>query len=212
MAEKFSGTRCFFWPDLNFIKDEVTSGSRVLDFGCGNGRLLNILKEKNIQYFGVDVSQKLVNLAKEKYPQFSGNITKNSGEAKLDFPNGFFDAVISVAVFHHLPDKNFRLETAKELYRLTAPGGRIIITTWNLWQKKYRRYIWKNIVRKIFFQGKLDFFDCEIPFKNNAGESFLRFHHAYTLRELNSLFKEAGFSEIETKIVNGKNLVLIGKK
>ncbi|EKE11147.1 MAG: methyltransferase [uncultured bacterium] len=212
MAEKFSGTRSFFWRDLDFIKDHIKKGDRVLDFGCGNGRFLEILKEKNVDYHGVDVSQGLVDLAKKRYPQFFNSIAKTSGQASLDFPDDFFDSVVSIAVFHHFPDKNFRLDVAKELFRITKPDGIIIVTVWNLWQKKYRKYIWKNILRKLIGLSRLDFLDCEIPFRNNRGESFKRFHHAYTQKDMADLFLNAGFEAVEVKIVNNKNLVLIAKK
>jgi ubiquinone/menaquinone biosynthesis C-methylase UbiE len=212
MAEKFSGTRSFFWRDLDFIKDHIKKEDKILDFGCGNGRLLEILREKDVDYYGVDVSQELVNLAKERYPQFSSNIVKISGQAGLDFPNDFFDSVVSVAVFHHLPGKNFRLDIAKELFRITKPGGIVIVTVWNLWQKKYCKYIVKNILRKLVGLSRLDFLDCEIPFRNNRGETFKRFHHAYTKKDMAELFSNAGFKVTEAKIVNNKNLVLIAKK
>ena len=70
MAEKFSGTRKNFWGDLAFIADYIFDGDKILDYGCGNGRLLEILKNKKIDYVGVDVSQKLIDLA---------NSNKNTG-------------------------------------------------------------------------------------------------------------------------------------
>ncbi len=212
MADKFSGTRTFFWRDLEFIKDQINSKSKILDFGCGNGRLLEILKAKNIDYYGTDISQKLIDLARQKYPDFAAHIYKNSGAAKLDFPDNFFDVIVSIAVFHHFPSEKYRTEIANELYRIVKPDGKVIVTVWNLWQKKYRKYIWQNFSKKLIGQSKLDFLDCQIPFKNNAGEIFTRFHHVYTLRELKNIFSQAGFREIEVKVVNNKNLVLIGKK
>jgi len=212
MAEKFSGTRNFFWRDFEFIKNHVSAGDKILDFGCGNGRLLEILQDKQIEYYGADVSQKLIDLAREKYPEWSQSLVKISGQASLPFPDNFFNAVISVAVFHHLPDQKFRLEMAKELYRVTQPGGKIITTAWNLWQPKYRKYVWKNIGQKIVGQSNLDFLDCAIPFKNNFGETFQRFHHAYTKKKLAKLFSAAGFSVEEVRVVNNKNIVLVAKK
>jgi ubiquinone/menaquinone biosynthesis C-methylase UbiE len=220
MAEKFSGTRNFFWPDLGFIRNHIpdvethcnASLPRVLDFGCGNGRLLEILQDKNLEYYGVDISQKLIDLAKIRYPKFSQNFAKTTGQTSLAFPDNFFNHIVSVAVFHHLPDQKFRLAMAKELYRVTQPNGEIIVTVWNLWQSKYRKYIWNNFARKIFLGSKLDFGDCEIPFKNNTDEEFKRFHHVYTLKSLAELFTQAGFSVVETRVVNNKNLVVIAKK
>jgi ubiquinone/menaquinone biosynthesis C-methylase UbiE len=212
MAEKFSGTRSFFWPDLEFIGSYIRPGDKILDFGCGNGRLLEILKDKKVEYHGVDVSQKLVDLAKARYPEFSHHILKTSGLANLAFPNDFFDATLSIAVFHHFPDPKFRLEMARELGRITKPGGMIVVSVWNLWQKKYRKFVWKNIFLKLIGMSRFDWLDCEIPFKNNAGESFKRFHHAYTLKEMRGIFSAAGFEIVEARAVNNKNLVLIGKK
>ncbi|MDP1619498.1 MAG: class I SAM-dependent methyltransferase, partial [bacterium] len=190
----------------------ISQGAKVLDYGCGNGRLLEILQDKRLEYYGVDISQKLVDLAKVRYPGFSRNITKTSGQTSLPFPDDFFNNVVSIAVFHHFPDKKFRSDMAKELYRVTRPGGEIIVTTWNLWQSKYKKYIWKNMARKIFFCSRLDISDCEIPFKNNTGEIFTRFHHAYTLEELSGLFSQAGFKIKEAKVINNKNLVVIARK
>ncbi|MDO8240415.1 MAG: class I SAM-dependent methyltransferase [Candidatus Moranbacteria bacterium] len=212
MAEKFSGTRNFFWPELSFIKDVVSEESKILDFGCGNGRLLEILQEKNPQYFGVDISQKLIDLAKQKYPQFAQNFSKISGQPSLAFPDEFFNNIVSVAVFHHFPDQKFRLAMAKELFRVTKPGGKIVVTVWNLWQEKYKKYVWKNRIRKVFFLSQLDWSDCEIPFKNNKGEVFTRFHHAYTKKDLANLFSQAGFEIEKVEVVNNKNLVLVGKR
>ncbi len=212
MADKFSGTRSFFWPDLTFIKDHISPNSRVLDFGCGNGRLLEILKDKDVDYYGVDISENLIAIARDRYPQFAAHIAKNSAEPKLNFPDNFFDVVISIAVFHHSPSAHYRLALAEELYRVTKPGGKIIVTVWNLWQKRYRKHIWKNAFEKIIGRSDLDFKDCEIPFKNNTGQVFTRFHHAYTEGELAELFENAGFSEVTVRTVKNKNLVLIGKK
>ncbi len=212
MAEKFSGTRSFFWPDLNFIKNHVKDGDQVLDFGCGNGRLLEILQDKPLQYYGVDVSQKLIALAQAKYSHWAPNFSKISGQARLDFADDFFDAVVSIAVFHHFPDEQFRLAMAQELSRVTKPGGTVVVTVWNLWQEKYKKHLWKNRGRKLLGRSRLGWQDCEIPFRNNTGETFKRFHHAYTMEEMKKIFETAGFAVHEVKVINNKNLVLIGKK
>jgi len=67
MADKFSGTRKHFWPGFDFILENIKNSDKVLDFGCGNGRFLEMVKDRKFEYFGVDVSQKLIDIAKEKY-------------------------------------------------------------------------------------------------------------------------------------------------
>ena len=70
ISQKFSQTRKHFWRGLEFIKDYTHEGDNILDFGCGNGRLLELIGDvKNIEYFGVDVSSGLIDIAKSKYSQ-----------------------------------------------------------------------------------------------------------------------------------------------
>ena len=57
------------WPEiLPFIR-EIKRGMRVLDVGCGSGRLLSELKGKKIFYKGIDFSKTLLNQAKAQYPK-----------------------------------------------------------------------------------------------------------------------------------------------
>lgn len=210
ISNKFSQTRKHFWRGLEFIGDYAEKGSVVLDFGCGNGRLLDILDD-DLQYYGVDVSQKLVDVAKQKYPNF--NFAKISPIQSTLAPNDeFFNTVYSIAVFHHFPSKEYREKWVQELYRVTKKDGHIIITVWNLWQKKYFKNILRNWFSKTFKNGELDWNDCYISFTDNQGNKFQRFHHAFTKRELKKLFASAGFKIEKCEIINGRNILLIGKK
>ena len=216
MADKFSGTRSFFWSDLAFIADYINNGDKILDFGCGNGRLLEILKDKKINYAGADVSQKLIDLAKQKYPEFADSFSKITGQPSLPFPDNFFNKIISVAVFHHFPEK-YAKEMVKELYRVIQPGGTVIITAWNLFQKKQRKNIFNPVIllKKLFHIGEyagFGFGDILIPFRNNKGEVFNRYHRAYTKKSLADIFLSAGFEIEKCFLANGKNIVIIIKK
>ncbi len=216
MAQKFSSTRKNFWGDLAFIADYVQDGDKILDYGCGNGRLLEILKNKKIDYVGVDVSQKLIDLAKVKYPEHAESFSKVASLASLAFPADFFNRIISVAVFHHFP-KEYAREMAKELYCITKPGGTIVITAWNLWQKKRRKNIFNPgaLLGKIFQVGAYRGYglcDVLIPFQNNEGGVFKRYHRVYTKDSLAKTFLLAGFEVEKCFLANGKNIILIARK
>ncbi|MEK7598237.1 MAG: methyltransferase domain-containing protein [Patescibacteria group bacterium] len=212
IAEKFSETRKRFWGDLEFIKDYVSGGESVLDYGCGNGRLLELFSEKNIDYTGLDISGKMVNLAKGKYQDPLVKFRKITSFDSLTFPGNYFNAVYSIAVFHHLPSQALRQKVAKELYRVTQMGGVIVISAWNLWQKKYCGNILVNWANKLIGRSQLDWNDCWIDFKDNRGNVFNRYHHAFGKRELGRLFSQAGFSIERCKIVNKKNIIFVGRK
>lgn len=212
IADKFSGTRKHFWRDLEFIKNYAKDRDKILDFGCGNGRLLEILPSE-IDYLGVDVSQKLIDLASKSYSRENTKFLKiASSQDSLPFENDFFNAAYSIAVFHHIPSSEMRKRWAKELQRVIKPGGRVIVTVWNLWRKKYSKNILKNWLNKIMGRSGLDWNDCYIPFKDNQGNVFNRYHHAFTRKEIKKLFSRAGFEVEKCELAGKKNLLLVGKK
>jgi tRNA (uracil-5-)-methyltransferase TRM9 len=219
IADKFSSTRAFMWRDLGFIKDYTKSTDKILDFGCGNGRLAGFLENDYDKFIGVDISQKLLDIAKQRYSNEKTKFIKiypvksrvasasstqfnraNPLSNKLPFDNGYFDAVFSIAVFHHFPSREYSLKIAQQLHRVLAPGGKIVITVWNLWQKQYLKFHQKS---------NKDWARADIPFK--SGEKiFNRYHHPFEMGELEGLFGETGFKKLKTE--EGINLLYIGKK
>lgn len=95
-----------------------------------------------------------------------------------------------------------------------------------IWQRKYIKNIFKNWLSKIqAISGgstsireveppcaELDWNDCMISFTDNQGNKFQRFHHAFTKKELKKLFKNAGFEIEKCEIIDGRNIVLVGRK
>jgi ubiquinone/menaquinone biosynthesis C-methylase UbiE len=213
ISEKFSQTRSHLWKDLEFIGSYCKKGDKVLDFGCGNGRLLNFLEKKDIEYTGVDISDKLLMEAKNHFfNREKVEFKKLSGLDSLPLENDSFNVIYAVAVLHHLPGKEMRKKAVEEFYRILKPEGTIVITVWNLWQQKYWRNIFFNWEEKILGRSHLDWNDCYIDFQDNRGRNFPRYHHAFTKRELAELFSQAGFSIGKCDTINGKNIVLVGSK
>lgn len=198
IAEKFSQTRNFFWRDFEFLEKYAEEKDYVLDFGCGNGRLAKFLENKKINYFGVDVSQNLINIAKKKYPE--KNFSKINRQDSLSFNDIFFNKIFAIAVFHHFPPK-VAFFWVKELKRVLARGGTMVITVWNLRQEEYFNSRKKNNCKTLY-----------IPFKDNEGNVFERYHYIYSLEELSKIFSDCGFKIKEKFIHNKKNLILIVQK
>jgi SAM-dependent methyltransferase len=96
----------------------------VLDAGAGTGTLGEILAIMGYRsVFGVDLSEGM--LAKAKARNAYRELRKRALGEALDFPDGYFTAIVSFGVFTpgHAPPAAF-----DELTRVTRPGGRLIFT------------------------------------------------------------------------------------
>ena len=102
---------------MDVIKPEVSG--HVLDFGCSDGSASEYLECTS--YTGIDASSVALETARYRYPQHT--FLPPEGLATLP---SHFDTVISLAVIGLLPDQTGFL---RELARLLAPGGRIVLTT-----------------------------------------------------------------------------------
>lgn len=208
-VEGFSGSRKELWPEFEELKKYIKEDERVLDLGCGNGRLFELFKNKNIEYAGVDFSEKLIEKAKEKY----GDYFIVADAFGLPFPGDSFNSIWAIAFFHHIPSKQLRLKALEEIKRVLKKNGKIIVTCWNFYQFHYLRILLKFTLRKFFGLNKLDFKDILLFPKKLKVQ---RYYHAFTKKELKKLFQKAGFRVEELKYLkrNKKktNILIIATK
>ena len=180
------------WNNLIKIAKEVKEGGRVLDVGCGNGRLLQAFLGRKINYLGVDANEKLLSLAKKNYPDYKfvkGDVL-NLGE----IPEIGFDYIFCVALFHHLPGRETRARALKQIRNKIKNNGKIVITVWNMrGQKKFRKIIRKYFLLKLIKKNKMDFGDILFSWKDNRGDAVSqRYYHAFKKQELKRLIRKSG--------------------
>lgn len=191
IAQDFNITRHKeIWPELRKLAEAVKNGEKVLDVGCGNGRLLETFKEKQIDYLGVDNNEELINLARDNYSKefLIGDILNLH-----NIQDHHFDHIFCLAVLQHIPSKELRVQALQELKKKLKQNGHIIISNWNLWQGKHRKIIYKFYLKKLLRQNKMDWGDIIFPWKNSQGEKISdRYYHAFSKRELRKLVKKVG--------------------
>ncbi|MEK7557898.1 MAG: class I SAM-dependent methyltransferase [Patescibacteria group bacterium] len=197
IADDFNQTRKkYLWPELIKLTELINNNDKILDVGCGNGRLLEAFKNKKISYTGVDNSERLIELAKQNQELGIRNQEFLVGDIlELNkLPEKDFDYVFCLAVLPHLPGNDLRLTALKQLKNKIKQQGKIILTAWNMWsQKKFRKLLWKFVLLKLINKNKLDFGDILFDWKNSAGQAISqRYYHAFTKQELKRLFKKAG--------------------
>ncbi|WP_246833489.1 class I SAM-dependent methyltransferase [Williamsia sp. 1138] len=104
------------------LTDKLMPGTdSVLDFGCGEGMLARRLRARSARVVGIDPDEDSIRAARE---QSVGDIDYICGDAlEYPFESESFDAVVSVAVLHHI-------DAARGLVRmaeLVRPGGTVIV-------------------------------------------------------------------------------------
>jgi SAM-dependent methyltransferase len=132
---------------------------RMLDFGCGVGRMTRALSPFFSACVGIDVSGKMVELAR----QFNSDLPHcefvASASATLPFADATFDFVFSVLVLQHLPKKSMILGYISEFVRVAKDGGVIVFQLTNevpfRQRIQGRRRLWSVLTLLGIPQGQL---------------------------------------------------------
>ncbi|KAF6724939.1 putative tRNA methyltransferase 9-like protein [Oryzias melastigma] len=129
IAPYFNDNRYKAWPKVRQFLLDLPPGSIVADIGCGNGKYLHI--NKDVFKLGCDVCRPLVDFAWSQ-----GHEVQMCDGLHLPYRDGCFDAVLSIAVIHHLSTKERRIRAIKEMARTLRVGGCIMIYVWAMEQKR----------------------------------------------------------------------------
>ena len=108
----------------------ITPGTRLLDLGCGDGTTALPAARLGAEVLGVDIAGNLVAAGNQRaQAEGLGNCRFQEGDASRldDLADDSFDLVVSIfgAMFAPRP-----FDVAKEMVRVTRPGGRIVMGNW----------------------------------------------------------------------------------
>jgi len=92
----------------------------VLDYGCGAGRIVALMRERGLDAFGCDVFYGGGGGLRNVPPELMGTAIRRIEDGRIPFPDGRFDLVISNQVMEHVEDLNLVLQ---EIHRVLKPGG-----------------------------------------------------------------------------------------
>jgi SAM-dependent methyltransferase len=211
IAEHFSEKRRFIWPDIKPFLKYIKPGDKVLDAGCGNGRLYKELKDKKVNYLGIDFSQELLKIARREKPKAKfrrGDMSqKKTWKGLKDF-----DICFCLAVLHHFPTRDLQLKILKSIHQSLKKDGLLVLSVWHLWQKRFWLLHLKQLIGKIKQGFKLKWLLVPYRLVNKKGKVIKevnRFCYAFTPWELEKIIRKSGFKIIKKKI--GRNLCFVAK-
>jgi SAM-dependent methyltransferase len=103
-------------------------GVRWLDLACGTGAVAERAAQAGAEVTGIDLAPVLIDTARARAAERGLEIDYRVGDCEaLDVPAASFDAVSSTVGIMFAPD---HAATARELARVTRPGGRIALANW----------------------------------------------------------------------------------
>lgn len=205
-AHKWHHTRRRDWPEFDHITDYINLMDQeyltILEVWCGDGRLYGYLVEhcpnKQFRYTWVDVSQWLIDLASQHYPNTT-RVCDEMNQYLETVPQQSYDIIIGIASVQHLPNRSEQTLFFHEAYRVLNYDGSLIMTNWSLSHWFIRRY-WKNLLlsisKSIITLGYCDWRDVMVPFTdwNNINH---RFYHIFRRKRISSLLRMAGFAVVK---------------
>ncbi len=104
------------------------SGDRLLDLATGTGAMAELAAERGASVTGLDLAPDLIATAKERAEERGLEIDYVVGDAEqMEFEDASFDKVSSTCGIMFTPDHE---ASARELARVTAPGGKIALANW----------------------------------------------------------------------------------
>jgi ubiquinone/menaquinone biosynthesis C-methylase UbiE len=104
---------------LDLLHSIDFNNKSVLEVGCGpGGNLLEVLKNNPSNLVGVDISDQMVLLAKNKVPE-QVKVYKTNG-TKLEFADKSFDIVFTATVLQHNTDEKMLMQLMKEICRVSS--------------------------------------------------------------------------------------------
>jgi SAM-dependent methyltransferase len=107
---------------LSILIEKLPSGAKVIDLGCGTGELATKRLAHKFDVTGVDISQKLIELARQNIPNA---VFIHADIAALDFPENSFDAVTAFHSIIHMP-RDEHAGLFKSIRGWLKPGGLFI--------------------------------------------------------------------------------------
>ena len=124
----------------------VTSEDTVLDVACGPGLVACAFAAVARHVTGIDLTPAMIEQARKLQAQkHLTNLTWQVGDVQqLPFENGAFSLVVTRYSFHHLLDPQTVL---REMVRVCAPGGRVMVVDVVLPPEKLAAYNWMEKLR-----------------------------------------------------------------
>lgn len=209
-AVYFSSSRNRAWEEVNQTIKLLPKKAKILDLGCGNGRLLLSLPT-DCEYYGIDFSEGLIEEARKLHPGKKFELIDMTSDEFWTHIDEY-DAIFAIASLHHLEGK-YHKALLNKCFESLKPGGYFVATVWNLLQLR----MWGYHINSLWGKLTNGFRSVWVSFQGD----FSRYHFTFDKRYLTKIAMSAGFEIVYCQYVSkgknerwfsGENLVLVAQK
>jgi len=210
-AQSFASTRHSVQPGVQRLLPQIMQAEIVLDLGCGNGNLAELLKSEGFcgSYIGVDENAYfLEQAAAATQGASSGSYSFRQGSlANFDWLDlvDAADAICSFATLHHLPGAELHQQLFASITAKLSPKGHFFLSCWQVLgnsRLEKRLVPWGPTGVKI---GSLSEADLLMDWRADPGKpAKLRYVHHFSPSELRALGESQGLVVQEEFFSDGK--------
>lgn len=181
--------------DIAFCERAFPTPGRLVDLGCGTGRLCHHFASRGYDCVGVDLSDEMLGRARENMGQLPVRYLKASLVDLAELPDASFDyAACLFSTLGMVRGQDNRAKVLANACRLLRPGGRLVLHVHNRW---YRGLGLKRLagefVRTLFERP----YAGDVTMPQSYGGAPLTLHH-FMQHEARMMLWEAGFATLET--------------
>jgi SAM-dependent methyltransferase len=177
--------------DAELLRRHVETSGRILDYGCGYGRLLGELRRRGFRNLaGLDASEAMVARARLRVPGVPITVC---GAPPTSHPDASFDAVLLFAVLTCVPRDEDQRSLLAEVRRLLAPGGVLYVSDFLLHSDR------RSLAR---YREHAPRFGTFGVFATDEGAVF-RHHSLDWIRELTEPFESVALEQFAVQTMRG---------
>jgi SAM-dependent methyltransferase len=181
------------------LRHGAAGASRVLDYGCGDGRYaLPLLERTAAQVTGYDISHAAIAefAARVKASPQAARAALRGGDADLLEGTGPYDLVLLLfGVLGHVGSRADRVAVLRRVRRLIAPGGRLILTVPSVFRRRPLELLRAHLARQLGRATGPQREPGNVLFTRTIGNGpHCFFYHLYSVRTLRQELADAGFA------------------
>lgn len=187
--QKYTLKRTLMWNEhcetIRILEEYLPKNGKIIEAGCGLGRIVIHFKNKGYDIVGIDWSKKSIQTIKEYDPQLS---VEEGDLRKFNYADGIFSAYISEGVIEHFADGPMAI--LQEAHRVLVDKGLLLISIpiYNALMRVTLPIKESNCIRRLFRKCLLD------KSKERKFDYYL-----FTRREFRTFIRSAGFEIVEMR-------------